>query len=80
MEKRYKYTSKYFDWNDNDRVLNEMGNDGWELVSVVSQGLPKNDQNPILPNPLDFLSSEKTMGQSDTTILLKGFFKKEVVL
>jgi hypothetical protein len=36
--KKFEYTSKRYDWsNVSDEELNELGSQGWELVSVVQE-------------------------------------------
>ena len=62
----------------NDDVLNALGSEGWELVSVVSKSLNYVEQSSGIPNPLDFLSPDsKTVNKKDLKAI-KAFFKKEV--
>ena len=56
MEKKFIYRTEYFQWEESDDVLNAFGNEGWELVSVVSKSLNYVEQSSGIPNSLDFLS------------------------
>ena len=63
---------------ESDDVLNALGSEGWELVSVVSKSLNYVEQSSGIPNPLDFLSPDsKTVNKKDLKAI-KAFFKKEV--
>ena len=79
MEKKFIYRTEHFQWEESDNVLNAFGNEGWELVSVVSKSLNYVEQSSGIPNPLDFLSPDsKTIEKKDLKTL-KAFFKKEVI-
>ena len=58
MDKKYIFTTRYLQWDESDDVFNELGREGWELVSVVSKSLNYVEQSLGIPNPLDFLSPE----------------------
>ena len=56
MAKKYIYKTEHLQWDASDDFLNALGQDGWELVSVVSKSLNYVEQSSGIPNPLDFLS------------------------
>ena len=58
MTKKYIYKTEHLQWDASDDVLNALGQDGWELVSVVSKSLNYVEQSSGIPNPLDFLSPD----------------------
>ena len=58
MAKKYIYKTEYFQWDARDIVLNALGQEGWELASVVSKSLKNVEQSLGIPNPLDFLSPD----------------------
>ena len=58
MTKKYIYKTEYLQWDASDDVLNSLGQEGWELVSVVSKSLNYVEQGSGIPNPLDFLSPD----------------------
>ena len=39
MTKKYIYKTEYLQWDASDDILNALGQEGWELVSVVSKSL-----------------------------------------
>ena len=78
MEKKFIYRTEYFQWEESDNVLNALGSEGWELVSVVSKSLNYVEQSSGMPNPLDFLSPESKAGDKKDLKAIKAFFKKEV--
>ena len=78
MEKKFIYRTEYFQWEESDGVLNAFGNEGWELVSVVSKSLNYVEQSSGIPNPLDFLSPDSQTVEKKDLKTLKAFFKKEV--
>ena len=78
MEKEFIYRTEYFQWEESDDVLNALGSEGWELVSVVSNSLNYVEQSSGISNPLDFLSPDsRTVNKKDLKAI-KAFFKKEV--
>ena len=78
MEKKFIYRTEYFQWEESDDVLNALGSEGWELVSVVSNSLNYVEQSSGISNPLDFLSPDsRTVNKKDLKAI-KAFFKKEV--
>ena len=78
MEKKFIYRTEYFQWEESDDILNAFGNEGWELVSVVSKSLNYVEQSSGIPNPLDFLSPDSKTVEKKDLKTLKAFFKKEV--
>ena len=78
MGKKFIYKTEYFQWEESDDVLNELGSEGWELVSVVSKSLNYVEQSSGIPNPLDFLSPDSKSVEKKDLKTLKAFFKKEV--
>ena len=58
MTKKYIYKTEYLQWDASDDILNALGQEGWELVSVVSKSLNYVEQSSGIPNPLDFLSPD----------------------
>ena len=58
MAKKYIYKTEYLQWDASDEALNALGQEGWELVSVVSKSLNYVEQSSGIPNPLDFLSPD----------------------
>ena len=78
MKKEYIYKTKYYQWDESDDVLNELGSEGWELVSVVSKSLNYVEQGSGIPNPLDFLSPDSKAVTKKDLKAIKAFFKKEV--
>ena len=78
MTKKYIYKTEYLQWNGSDDVLNALGQEGWELVSVVSKSLNYVEQSSGIPNPLDFLSPDSKTVEKKDLKTLKAFFKKEV--
>ena len=77
-DRKFIYRTEYFQWEESDDVLNALGSEGWELVSVVSKSLNYVEQSSGIPNPLDFLSPDsKTVNKKDLKAI-KAFFKKEV--
>ena len=79
MEKKFIYRTEYFQWEESDDVLNAFGNEGWELVSVVSKSLNYVEQSSGIPNPLDFLAPDSKTVEKKDLKTLKAFFKKEVI-
>ena len=79
MEKKYIYKTQYFEWDESDDVLNTLGSEGWELVSVVSKSLNYVEQGSGIPNPLDFLSPDNKPIEKKDIKTIKAFFKKEVM-
>ena len=79
MEKKFIYRTEYFQWEESDDVLNAFGNEGWELVSVVSKSLNYIEQSSGTPNPLDFLSPDSKTVEKKDFKTLKAFFKKEAI-
>ena len=79
MEKKFIYRTEYFQWEESDEVLNAFGNEGWELVSVVSKSLNYVEQSSGIPNPLDFLSPDIKPVEKKDLKMLKASFKKEVI-
>ena len=78
MDKKYIYTTRYLQWDESDDVFNELGREGWELVSVVSKSLNYVEQSLGIPNPLDFLSPESKPVEKKDLKTIKAFFKKEI--
>ena len=78
MEKKYIYKTEYLQWDASDDVLNALGQEGWELVSVVSKSLNYAEQSSGIPNPLDFLSPDNKPVDKKDLKTIKAFFKKEV--
>ena len=72
MEKRYIYKTKHFQWNESDNVLNALGSEGWELVSIISKSLNYAEKGSGIPNPLDFLSPESRPNQEEDLKPYKG--------
>ena len=79
MAKKYIYKTEYLKWDASDDVLNAMGQEGWELVSVVSKSLNYVGQSSGIPNPLDFLSPDNQSVQKKDFKSVKAFFKKEIL-
>ena len=79
MGKRYIYKTEYLQWDASDDVLNALGQDGWELVSVVSKSLNYVEQSSGILNPLDFLSPDNQAVEKKDLKTTKAFFKKEVI-
>ena len=79
MNKKYIYTTRYFQWDESDDALNLLGDEGWELVSVVSKSLNYIEQSSGIPNPLDFLSPNSNPVEKKDLKTIKAFFKKEVM-
>ena len=79
MGKKFIYKTEYFQWEESDDVLNALGSEGWELVSVVSKSLNYVEQSSGLPNPLDFLSPDSKTVDKKELKAIKAFFKKEVI-
>ena len=79
MGKRYIYKTEYLQWDASDDVLNTLGQDGWELVSVVSKSLNYVEQSSGITNPLDFLSPDNQAVEKKDLKSIKAFFKKEVL-
>ena len=79
MEKKFIYRTQYFQWEESDDVLNAFGNEGWELVSVVSKSLYYVEQSSGIPNALDFLSPDNQAVEKKDLKTIKAFFKKEVI-
>ena len=79
MEKKYIYKTEYLQWDASDDVLNALGQEGWELVSVVSKSLNYVEQSSGIPNPLDFLSPDSPVVEKKNLKTIKAFFRKEVV-
>ena len=79
MGKRYIYKTEYLQWDASDDVLNALGQEGWELVSVVSKSLNYVGQSSGIPNPLDFLSPDYQVVEKKDLKTIKAFFKKEVM-
>ena len=78
MEKKYIYKTEYLQWDASDDVLNALGQEGWELVSVVSKSLNYLEQSSGIPNPLDFLSPDNQVVEKKDLKTIKAFFKKEL--
>ena len=78
MKKKYIYRTEYFQWDASDEVLNALGQEGWELVSVVPKSLNYVEQSSGIPNPLDFLSPDIQSVQKKDLKTIKAFFKKEL--
>ena len=79
MGKKFIYKTEYFQWEESDDVLNALGSEGWELVSVVSKSLNYVEQSSVIPNPLDFLSPDSNTVDKKDLKSIKAFFKKEVI-
>ena len=79
MAKKYIYKTEYLQWDASDDVLNAMGQEGWELVSVVSKSLNYVGQSSGIPNPLDFLSPDNQSVEKKDFKSIKAFFKKEIL-
>ena len=79
MGKRYIYKTEYLQWDATDDVLNALGQDGRELVSVVSKSVNYVEQSSGIPNPLDFLSPNNQAVEKRDMKCIKAFFKKEVI-
>ena len=79
MGKKFIYKTEYFQWEESDDVLNALGSEGWELVSVVSKSLNYVEQSSGIPNPLDFLSPDSKAVDKKELKAIKAFFKKEVI-
>ena len=79
MEKKYIYKTEYLEWDVSDDVLNALGHEGWELVSVVSKSLDCVEQSSGISNPLDFLSPSNQVVEKKDLKIIKAFFKKEVI-
>ena len=79
MAKKYLYKTVYLQWEQKDDVLNALGQEGWELVSVVSKSLNYVEQSSGIPNPLDFLSPDNEAFDRKDLKTIKVFFKKEVI-
>ena len=79
MAKKYIYKTEYLQWNASDDVLNALGQEGWELVSVVSKSLNYVEQSSGVPNPLDFLSPDNQAVYKKDLKTMRAFFKKEVI-
>ena len=80
MEKKYICKTEYLQWDACDDVLNALGQEGWELVSVVSKSLNYVEQSSGIPNPLDFLSPDNKAVDKKDLKTIKAFFKKEVTI
>ena len=80
MTKKYIYKTEYLQWDASDDILNALGQEGWELVSVVSKSLNYVEQSSGIPNPLDFLSPDNQAFEKKDLKSIKAFFKKEVLL
>ena len=79
MTKKYIYKTEYLQWDASDDILNALGKEGWELVSVVSKSLNYVEQSSGIPNPLDFLSPDNQTVEKQDLKTIKAFFKKEVI-
>ena len=79
MTKKYIYKTEYLQWTASDDVLNAFGQEGWELVSVVSNSLNSVEQGSGIPNPLDFLSPDNQAVDKKDLKTMRAFFKKEVI-
>ncbi len=79
MKKKFVYRTEYLLWEESDEVLNAIGNEGWELVSVVSKSLNYVEQTSGISNPLDFLSPDSKTVEKKDFKTIKAFFKKELI-
>ena len=79
MTKKYIYKTEYLQWDASDDILNALGQEGWELVSVVSKSLNYVEQSSGIPNPLDFLSPDNQAVDNKDFKTIKAIFKKEVI-
>ena len=79
MTKKYIYKTEYLQWDASDDILNGLGKEGWDLVSVVSKSLNYVEQSSGIPNPLDFLSPDNQAVEKKDLKTIKAFFKKEVI-
>ena len=79
MEKKFIDKTEYFQWEENDDVLNSLGREGWELVSVVSTSPNYFEKSSGISNPLDFLSLDSKIVENKNLKTIKAFFKKEEV-
>ena len=79
MAKKYIYKTEHLQWDASDDVLNALGQDGWELVSVVSKSLYYVEQSLGIPNPLDFLSPDNQVVEKKDLKPIKAFIKNEVI-
>ena len=79
MTKKYIYKTEYLQWDASDDILNALGKEGWELVSVVSKSLNYVEQSSGIPNPLDFLSPDNQAVEKKDLKTMREFFKKEVI-
>ena len=79
MAKKYIYKTEYLQWNASDDLLNALGQEGWELVSVVSKSLNYVEQSSGVPNPLVFLSPDNQAVYKKYLKSMRAFFKKEVI-
>ena len=76
MEKKYIYKTEYLQWDASDDFFNALGQEGWELVSVVSKSLNYVEQSSGIPNPLDFLSPDNQAVEKKDLKTIKGFFQE----
>ena len=79
MGKRYIYKTEYLQWDASDDVLNALGQDGWELVSVVSKSLNYVEQSSGILILFNFLSPDNQAVEKKDMKTIKAFFKKEVI-
>ena len=47
MTKKYIYKTEYLQWDASDDILNALGHEGWELVSVVCKSLNNVSNSPL---------------------------------
>ena len=78
MKKKFIYRTEYLQWEESDEVLNALGSEGWELVSVISKSLNYVEQSSGIPNPLDFLSPDSKAVTKKDLKAIKAFLKKDV--
>ena len=79
MTKKYIYKTEYLQWDARDDILNALGQEGGELVSVVSKSLNYVEQSSGIPNPLDFLSPDNQAVEKKDLKTIKAFFKNEEI-
>ena len=79
MTKKYIYKTEYLQWDASEGNLNALGQEGWELVSVVSKSLNYVEQRSGIPNPLDFLPPDNQAVEKKDLKTRKANFKKEVI-
>ena len=77
MTKKYIYKTEHFKWDASDDVLNALGQEGWELVSVVSKSWNHVETSLEIPNALDFFSPDNQTVEKRDLKIIKAFFKRD---